>query len=93
LLEKHKEEISRDLEGWRNHARREFNRILPHKHPGATPDDAVTLAAKLKAQGRPWREIYARTRKNGWAAQQRLREAIRARHRRHKKRTNQCSLS
>jgi hypothetical protein len=93
LLQNHKEEIFRDLDGWRDYACRKFRCAQPRKRLGRPPDKKVTQAFELKEQGFSWTKIHAATKTKGQQDQENLREAVRARVRRYKKRTNLPSLS
>ena len=101
LLHKHKDEISRDVAGFREWARRKFNLLQPQQRAGRPLDDNVTRATELRLQGTAWQQIYAivLTEKKDddtrAMQQERLREAVTARivrpRRRavaHEKRTN-----
>lgn len=87
LLHKHQGEIWRDVPGFREWARRKFNLLQPQQRAGRPLDENVTRATELRLQGKPWQQIYAMviTETKGeeaQAAQERLREAVRARRKR-----------
>ena len=84
LLHKHKDEISCDVSGFREWARRKFNLLQPQQRAGRPIDENVTRATELRLQGKSWQQIYAivitETKgQDAQAAQERLREAVRAR--------------
>ncbi len=84
LLHKHKDEISRDVAGFRQWARRQFNLLQPQERTGRPLHENVTRAMELRLQNVSWQQIYAiviteTTGQDAQAAQERLREAVRAR--------------
>jgi hypothetical protein len=101
VLHKHKDEISRDVSGFREWARRRFNLLQPQKRAGRPLDENVTRAMELRLQNKPWQQVYAivlteTEGEDAQAAQERLREAVRARRarlRRRKNRTNETADS
>jgi hypothetical protein len=85
LLHKHKDEISCDVPGFREWARRKFNLLQPQQRAGRPLDENVTRATELRLQGKSWQQIYAivltETKDEDTRAmqQERLREAVTAR--------------
>jgi hypothetical protein len=82
LLQKHEKEILLNPLGWRDYVRRKVNLLQPRQRLGRPPEQNVTRAAELKAQGKSWPAVFAEMRIDGWDARYHLREAVRARHRR-----------
>jgi hypothetical protein len=94
MLQKYDQEIARDLPGFREWARRKFNLLQPQQRAGRPLDENVTRAAELRLQQKTWQQIYAivltETKgEDAQAAQERLREAVRARRARLRRRLNQ----
>jgi hypothetical protein len=57
LRREHAEEIKRDARGFKHRACGLLKRCLP-PFAGRPTEDSITVAAELRKQDRPWKEVY-----------------------------------